>query len=282
MSSCFVIQYYVKSCHVRYIKKQKINNVLPELVRVRRYAPGDDLETVRGIVNAAYSSKGIINVREDGSRLQRVLAVEDIDTTHLHLATLGHQIVGAVSITPAPDAAHIGPLAVRPDLFGRGLGTLLMEHAETVISATAAPVTRLTCQEAGLATFYTRRGYTMVKEEPLMEVRRGSRTFKTINGLTVKHFEKTNRKGFTPRELQIRKYEIGDDLTTISNIINEAYKKVYDDLCVGRVKRVVSSDEIVTDHLHLAMLGQQIVGAMVVTPAAEAAAVGQPRSSNGW
>ena len=97
-----------------------------------------------------------------------------------------------------------------------------------------------------------------------------------MGGTSVRYVKKQKINSVVPELVRVRRYKEGDDLETISNIINEAYKKVYDDLCVGRVKRIVSCDEIVTDNLHLATLGHQIVGAMVVTPAAGAAAVGQP------
>ena len=84
------------------------NNKKTSALHIRRYQASDDLEAVRSIVNEAYRAL----YQELGvGRVERLEAVDDLATQHLHLATHGDQVVGVIVLTPAHDddtAAAIG------------------------------------------------------------------------------------------------------------------------------------------------------------------------------
>jgi N-acetylglutamate synthase-like GNAT family acetyltransferase len=75
------------------------------------------------------------------------------------------RIAGCVHIDAASDPAHYGLLAVDVSQHRSGLGSMLVEHAETVArEAGATAVSIETVKQAGLMPFYERRGYVLVGE----------------------------------------------------------------------------------------------------------------------
>lgn len=83
--------------------------------------------------------------------------------SRIELAYLGAELVGSVLVQaePAP-YAHIGMFAVRPTLQGRGVGALLLAHAEHVArTALERSVAKMTVieQRTELIAWYARRGY---------------------------------------------------------------------------------------------------------------------------
>ena len=90
---------------IKYLVK---HNNKTSALHIRRYQSSDDLETVRSVVNEAY--RGLYQELGVG-RVERLEAVGDLATQHLHLATHGDQVVGVIVLTPAHDddtAAAIG------------------------------------------------------------------------------------------------------------------------------------------------------------------------------
>jgi GNAT superfamily N-acetyltransferase len=75
------------------------------------------------------------------------------------------RIAGCVHIDAGSDPAHYGLLAVDVSLHRSGLGSLLVEHAETVARDAGATAVRIeTVKQAGLIPFYEQRGYVLVGE----------------------------------------------------------------------------------------------------------------------
>ena len=159
-----------------YVKKQKINKLTPDMILIREYQAGDDLEAVLSLINAAYK----LEIGDSGlafKKFDRLQSAEDIEADKLHLALVGEAIVGCIVIAPGlnPDSANIGksflefqlnyflfiifpkgPLAVRSDLQGQGIGSCLLEYAESKHQETTVDV--VSCR-TDLEKFYHKRGY---------------------------------------------------------------------------------------------------------------------------
>ena len=127
-----------------------------------RSATADDIEVLVPLINAAYDATehhvfpGSRRAdRHDISRLAEDIVV----------AELPSGIAGCVHIDVSGDPAHYGLLAVDVSLHRSGIGSLLIEHAETIARDAGATAVRIeTVKQAGLISFYERRGYRVVGE----------------------------------------------------------------------------------------------------------------------
>ncbi len=92
------------------------------------------------------------------------------EADQLHLALwLGDTLAGTVLLLP-PDrnGAKLRQMAIDPALAGRGLGTLLLRHAETVLHRLGAAEARLSARVTAIG-FYARCGY-VPEGDPFIEV----------------------------------------------------------------------------------------------------------------
>ena len=94
-----------------YVKKQKINRLTPDMIRVREYQAGDSLEAVLELINGAYK----LEIGDSGlafKKFDRLQATEDIEADNLHIALVGEVIVGCIVIASGtkPETAVIGRL----------------------------------------------------------------------------------------------------------------------------------------------------------------------------
>ena len=81
------------------------------------------------------------------------------------VAELDGRVAGCIHIDVSGVPAHYGLLAVDVSLHRSGIGSLLVEHAETVARDAGATAVRIeTVKQAGLMPFYERRGYEFVGE----------------------------------------------------------------------------------------------------------------------
>jgi len=78
----------------------------------------------------------------------------------------GGRLVGAVRWTVDGDLAHIGRLAVAPDLQGRGIGTRLLRAAEQASGADRFELFTGHLSEANIR-LYEREGYVVDRRVPL-------------------------------------------------------------------------------------------------------------------
>jgi len=87
-----------------------------------------DIQHVRAIVRAAFpteaESKLVDALRENGKAVISLVAAEDDNQI------LGHLLFSSVSTTPPGEAKGIGlaPVAVRPDIQSRGIGSALIRE----------------------------------------------------------------------------------------------------------------------------------------------------------
>ena len=80
-----------------YVKKQRINRLTPDMIRVREYQAGDSLEAVLELINGAYK----LEIGDSGlafKKFDRLQATEDIEADKLHIALVGEFIVGCIVI----------------------------------------------------------------------------------------------------------------------------------------------------------------------------------------
>jgi GNAT superfamily N-acetyltransferase len=81
------------------------------------------------------------------------------------VAEFDGRVAGCVHIDVSGVPAHYGLLAVDVSLHRSGIGSMLVEHAETVARNAGATAVRIeTVKQADLMPFYERRGYTFVGE----------------------------------------------------------------------------------------------------------------------
>ena len=96
---------------LKYVKKQKINKISPDMIRMRRYEEGDDLENVLELINSSYK----LEIGDTGlafKKFDRLQSTEDIEAERLHIAFIGAAMVGCIVIAPGTeaDAAYVGGL----------------------------------------------------------------------------------------------------------------------------------------------------------------------------
>ena len=133
------------------------------MIKVRRYRAGDDLETVRNIVNEAFVKSMMTMTCDDLERSyrpewrDRLDSSEQINCDHLIVASAGEDLVGAVFLTPRDDdTVEISSLAVSPSWQGRGVGAALLDYAESHNTRTRVEVISW---GNGLWRMYIKRGY---------------------------------------------------------------------------------------------------------------------------
>lgn len=124
-----------------------------------RLARAVDVDAVKGVVHSAYA---IYRDRLPATPAP-LLADDDaiISALACTVAIDGNAVVGVLVMWPHPDHLLVENLAVRPDRQGRGVGALLLAHAEREAAALQLPAVRLYTNELmteNLA-WYPSRGY---------------------------------------------------------------------------------------------------------------------------
>jgi N-acetylglutamate synthase-like GNAT family acetyltransferase len=79
------------------------------------------------------------------------------------------ELLGLVEMIPQPDHLLIENIAVRPDQQGKGLGDILLKHAEDHARSLGVGETRLytNAMFAANLAFYAKRGYSEFRRETL-------------------------------------------------------------------------------------------------------------------
>jgi len=86
------------------------------------------------------------------------------------LAFIGEELAGLIEMIPEDEALLIENLAVAPAFQGRGIGRLLLDHAETVAAWLGKPGIGLYTNTAFAenVALYQRLGYRIDREEPYL------------------------------------------------------------------------------------------------------------------
>jgi ribosomal protein S18 acetylase RimI-like enzyme len=136
-----------------------------------RFATAVDVEAVVGLIESAYrgadSRRGWTTEADllDGPRIDEAEfhQILSMPRSHMLLVEEGGRILGCCHVRAVTeDQAHLGLLAVRPQLQGRGTGRVLIAEAER-IAATRWRATqmrmRVIAQREDLIAWYERLGY---------------------------------------------------------------------------------------------------------------------------
>lgn len=138
------------------------------VVNLRPAGPAD-AAAIRDIVRAAYAKWVPVIGREPlpmRADYDKAVAEHQFD-----LAVEGNEIVGMIETIPAEDHLWIENVCVAPQAQGRGIGRLLLEHAERKAIEAGRHELRLLTNGAFEAnvSLYKRHGYAIDREEPFMD-----------------------------------------------------------------------------------------------------------------
>jgi GNAT superfamily N-acetyltransferase len=126
-----------------------------------------DAADVRALTRAAYAKWVPLIGREPKpmtADYERAVSEHVID-----LYEYGGALLGLVEVIPQPDHLLIENIAVRPDQQGKGLGDILLTHAEDYARSLGLSETRLytNVMFAANRAFYAKRGYSEFARETL-------------------------------------------------------------------------------------------------------------------
>jgi len=126
-----------------------------------------DVDVLVPLVNDAYrKTEG--HVFPGTARTERGDLLQQID--RIIVAEVEGRAAGCMYLAIDGERGHFGMLAADVHLHGRGIGSALIAHAETLARAAGCRVMHLeSVKEAGLVPFYKRRGYRAVRETPGQE-----------------------------------------------------------------------------------------------------------------
>ena len=126
-----------------------------------------DAADVRALTRVAYAKWVPLIGREPkpmSADYERAVSQHVID-----LYQQGGALLGLVEMIPQPDHLLIENIAVRPDQQGKGLGDILLQHAEDHARTLGIGETRLytNAMFAANLAFYAKRGYSEFRRETL-------------------------------------------------------------------------------------------------------------------
>jgi len=106
----------------------------------------------------------------DGQRTDKreLQALIEADDAQLWLLERGEELLASMVVKrETAEVAHVGMIAVRPDLQQQGAGRALLEKAEQVAAAQGCKRLEMTVigQREELIAWYERRGYTRTDEQ---------------------------------------------------------------------------------------------------------------------
>jgi GNAT superfamily N-acetyltransferase len=154
---------------------------MTELISFRR-AAASDAPAIRELSRTAYATWVPIIGREPlpmTADYDRAVIEHMID-----LVEERGQLMALIEMIPRQDHLLIENVAVRPDQQGRGLGDLLLRHAEELAVSEGYSETKLYTNAAFVSNlnFYSKRGYAEYRRE------------KTMTGSTVVYMRKVMRR----------------------------------------------------------------------------------------
>jgi GNAT superfamily N-acetyltransferase len=132
-----------------------------------RRATATDAAAVRALTRAAYAKWVPLIGREP-----KPMTADYERAVRAHLIDLYEcdgELLGLVQMIPQPDHLLIENIAVRPDQQGKGLGDILLKHAEDCARSLGLVETQLytNAMFAANLAFYARRGYGEFRRETL-------------------------------------------------------------------------------------------------------------------
>jgi GNAT superfamily N-acetyltransferase len=149
---------------------------MDEAPLLRRLRADDSLEDLTELLHRAYAPLLRAGMRFHASHQDAEVTRSRCERGECWVATLGGRVVGTITYYPAgtsdgtpwycePGVASIGQYAVEPSLQGRGIGRLLMDHAERRAREDGAREIACDTSERARALIdtYTRRGSRFIE-----------------------------------------------------------------------------------------------------------------------
>src|ERR1700704_4926771 len=133
-----------------------------------RRATSTDAPAIRNLSRIAYA-KWVPLI--GGGPLPMPADYDRAVTEHIiDLVEQGGELLALIETVAAPDHLLIENIAVRPDQQGRGLGDLLLRHAETLALSMKLAETQLYTNAlfASNLAFYTKRGYAEYRRQTMV------------------------------------------------------------------------------------------------------------------
>jgi len=132
-----------------------------------RRATSADAADVRVLTRAAYAKWVLLIGREP-----KPMTADYHQAVREHVIDLyerNGELLGLVEMIPQPDHLLIENIAVRPDHQGKGLGDMLLKHAEDHAQSLGVGEIRLytNARFAANLAFYAKRGYSEFRRETL-------------------------------------------------------------------------------------------------------------------
>ena len=140
------------------------NHSVPEI----RPAQPDEAEAIRELIRAAYAKWVSVIGREP--KPMRADYVQALREHRFDVLDLDGRLCALIETKTYPDHLWIENVAVRPGYQGRGLGRLLLAHAEHVAAEAGILELRLLTNAAFEANvrLYRHIGYRIEREEPFL------------------------------------------------------------------------------------------------------------------
>ena len=213
-----------------------------------------ELEVIKDLIkNTAYSVAMANDMTADRVGEVGGEMMEDLKEK-LEVVRLEGEVVAAVGVRYNQDTgeADLGPLAVSISRQKEGLGSMIMDALESKYEITKLEALSL---RTALLSWYDRRGYTTYGEIPLQRWRQ----VYTKEGLVFVQKQKINR--VNAMHIRVRPLSTEDSLDTLMEVVNLAYNISIGNMSLA-LKQADSQKEAanITEEIHVALLGSQIVG----------------------
>ncbi len=132
-------------------------------------AISDDAAEILALQRAAYQSEARIyddwTIPPLTQRLSQIVA--EFEKMVFLKAVDAGEIVGSLRVSSANDACSIGKVIVKPELQGKGIGTQLMLHAESLFPGIKRYELFTGSESLDNIRFYQNLGYRIFREEDL-------------------------------------------------------------------------------------------------------------------
>ncbi len=135
-----------------------------------RPASADDVEALAEVYRSAYRENRRLGFPAKAGSATAETVLEWIRESHVSVAEIDGRIVAGVRLEPTDsDVVTLSRLGVHEEWKGHGIGSTLLEHAETLTREWDRTTIRLTTPEAHptLPDFYRKRGYEKTGPYPL-------------------------------------------------------------------------------------------------------------------
>lgn len=125
------------------------------MIREAKYET--DIGSIYGLINAAYKIK-----QREFTKENRWSYRDEI--CHMFVFVVQDVIVGCIKAKVEDDIVKIGPIAVAQSHQGQGIGSKLLEYAETLAAVSQLEI--VSCQ-ADLKSYYSKKGYKEFARSPM-------------------------------------------------------------------------------------------------------------------